>query len=361
MDQKPSVYRYLVIGASLVVIVAGLRAAHTLVVPFLLAAFFTVILTPVLHWLQRKRVPTVISLLIILGAIAVLGGGVLILVGRSFNDFSDQLPTYQASLRERAEELTEKLREWGFEVPETEEPDAQTADLPNDQVPEESSYRFNIQWLLGISRSMLGGLGNLFSNAFVVFITAVFMLLEAWRMPAKIAAALDESTATMKHIDEIISNIRRYMQIKTATSALTGFLVTIFLTLVGVEYAILWGLLAFLFNYVPSIGSIIAAVPPVVMTLFQAGLPEAGVVAAGYAVVNCVISFGIEPRFMGEGLGLSTLIVFLSLVFWGWVLGPVGMLLSAPLTMIVKIVLHTSDDTRWISVLMGSRAPRGES
>ena len=151
------------------------------------------------------------------------------------------------------------------------------------------------------------------------------------------------------------------MQIKTATSALTGFLVTIFLTLVGVEYAILWGLLAFMLNYVPRIGSIIAAVPPVGMTLFQAGLPEAGVVAAGYAVVNCVISFGIEPRFMGEGLGLSTLIVFLSLVFWGWVLGPGRMLLSAPLTMIVTSVLHTSDDTRWISVLMGSRAPRGES
>ncbi len=157
----------------------------------------------------------------------------------------------------------------------------------------------------------------------------------------------------------IIDNMRRYMAIKTATSLLTGVLVTSFLSLIGISYPLLWGLLAFLFNYVPNIGSILAAVPPVVLAVVESGsgLGPAAITAIGFVAINCLISFAIEPRYMGQGLGLSTLVVFLSLVFWGWVLGPVGMLLSAPLTMIIKIVLADYEDTRWIAVLMSTHVP----
>ncbi len=143
------------------------------------------------------------------------------------------------------------------------------------------------------------------------------------------------------------------MVIKTLVSLATGIAIAIWLGVLGVDYAMLWGLLAFLLNYVPNIGSIIAAIPAVLLALVQLGVGSALLAALGFLVVNAAIGNVIEPRFMGRGLGLSTLVVFLSLVFWGWVLGPVGMLLSVPLTMTVKIALESNEDTRWIAILLG--------
>ena len=136
-----------------------------------------------------------------------------------------------------------------------------------------------------------------------------------------------------------------------------GLLIAAWLWLLGVDFPLLWGLLAFLLNFIPNIGSFIAAVPAVVLAFLQLNLATAAYAAAGYVALDFVIGNVIEPRLMGRGLGLSSLVVFLSLVFWGWVLGPVGMLFSVPLTMIVKIVLDSSDDLRWIAILLSSEAP----
>ncbi|MBA7685918.1 AI-2 transport protein TqsA [subsurface metagenome] len=143
------------------------------------------------------------------------------------------------------------------------------------------------------------------------------------------------------------------MAIKTLVSLATGVLVTIWIAIIGVDYPLLWGLLAFALNYVPNIGSIIAAIPVVLLATIQLGIIQAVAVAIGYLAVNLVMGNVIEPRFMGRGLGLSTLVVFLSLIFWGWILGPVGMLLSVPLTITAKIALDSSEETRWIGVLLG--------
>jgi predicted PurR-regulated permease PerM len=143
-------------------------------------------------------------------------------------------------------------------------------------------------------------------------------------------------------------------------SLATGVMVWLWLTILGVDYPILWGLLAFMFNYVPNIGSIIAAIPAILLTSVQAGYGTAFLTAGGYIVFNVSISNLIEPRFMGSGLGISTLVVFLSLIFWGWVLGPVGMLLSIPLTMTMKIALSCSEETSWISTLIGAAPNKGK-
>ena len=137
----------------------------------------------------------------------------------------------------------------------------------------------------------------------------------------------------------------------------TGVIIGVALWLIGVDYPVLWGVLAFMLNFVPNIGSIIAAVPAVLLTIVQLGIGPAFLVAVVYVAVNILIGSILEPRFMGKGLGLSTLVVFVSLIFWGWVLGPVGMLLSVPLTMIFKIALESSPETRWIAVLLGSSPP----
>jgi predicted PurR-regulated permease PerM len=151
-----------------------------------------------------------------------------------------------------------------------------------------------------------------------------------------------------------INNVNHYMFIKTLVSLVTGLLVTVMVTILGVDLPLLWGLLAFALNFVPNIGSVIAGLPPVLLTLVQLGPLRALLVAIGYVVINLLIGSVLEPRFLGRGLGLSTLVVFLSLLFWGWLLGPVGMLLSVPLTMTAKIALDSREDTRWLAVLLGA-------
>jgi predicted PurR-regulated permease PerM len=154
----------------------------------------------------------------------------------------------------------------------------------------------------------------------------------------------------------ILHSVKRYMAVKTGISVFTGICIGAWTAILGVDYPFMWGLLAFLLNFVPNIGSIIAAVPAVLLALVQLGPWSALLVAIGYFVVNFTVGSVIEPRVMGRSVGLSTLVVFLSLVFWGWVLGLVGMLLSVPLTMTVKIAMENHRDTRWLAILLGSEA-----
>jgi predicted PurR-regulated permease PerM len=201
---------------------------------------------------------------------------------------------------------------------------------------------------------MLTGLGNVLSNAVLIILTVIFILLEAATFPSKLQAAFGEAESSMNDFTSFTEKINRYMVIKTLLSLATGILIAIWLTVLGVDYPVLWGLLAFMFNYVPNIGSIIAAIPAVLLAFIQTGTTVALLTAAGYLVVNMVIGNFMEPRLMGLRLGLSTLIVFLSLVFWGWVLGPMGMLLSIPLTMTIKIALSNIEETAWLGTLLGS-------
>jgi predicted PurR-regulated permease PerM len=193
--------------------------------------------------------------------------------------------------------------------------------------------------------------------AFLILITVIFILLEASGFFAKLRTTVADPDRSFKTIDNFLSTIQRYMKIKTVTSLATGIAIAVWLAILGVDYPLLWGLLAFLLNYVPNIGSILAAVPAVLLALLQLGGGSALLAALGYMVVNFAVGTVTEPRLMGRGLGLSTLVVFLSLVFWGWVLGPVGMFLSVPLTMTFKIALDSSEDTRWVAVLMGPEVP----
>ena len=198
----------------------------------------------------------------------------------------------------------------------------------------------------------LSGLGGVLKNTFLILLTVIFILLEGSTFPNKLRAAFGPG-AHFDHFDKFRETVNRYLVIKTTTSLVTGILVSTWLALLGVDFALLWGLLAFMLNYIPSIGSIIAAVPPVLLALVQHGLVSALLVGLGYTVLNLAIGAGIEPRFMGRSLGLSTLVVFLSLVFWGWVLGPIGMLLSVLLTMTLKIALDSYEETQWIAVMLG--------
>ena len=192
------------------------------------------------------------------------------------------------------------------------------------------------------------------SNFFLVVLTTVFILTEASGFARKIQIALGDRGSGLLNLSGVMTQVHRYLVIKTAISLVTGVILGTWVWILGVDFPVLWGLLTFLLNYIPNLGSIMAAVPPVLLALIQpgGGLTVAIMVAVGYITVNLAFGNVVEPRVMGQRLGLSTLVVFLSLVFWGWVWGGVGMLLSVPLTMVVKIVLENSSELRWIAVLL---------
>ena len=328
--------RFLITAASFVIIVAGMRTAEPIIVPFLLAAFIAVICTSPLFWLKRKGVPTGISVVIVLLGMMMIGLIMIVLIGTSLQDFSDALPSYQAHFQEEVRGLSEWLKGRGITISN-----------------KEMFKHFDPGAAMGIFASILTDFGGVLTNTFLIVLTVIFILLEISGFPNKLRVALGNKESSFKDFSKITDGIKRYMAIKTLTSLATGIFIAIWLAILGVDYPVLWGLMAFLLNYVPNIGSIIAAVPAVLLAFIQLSVGHVLLTVLGYIVVNVVIGNVIEPRVMGRGMGLSTLVVFISLVFWGWVLGPVGMFLSVPLTMIVKIGLEHNEDTRWIAVLLG--------
>lgn len=329
----------LITAAAFVIVIAGMRAAVPIVVPFLLSAFVAIICAPPLFWLQRRGIPTLIALLMVIFAILGIGFLMGALIGASVKDFSAALPQYQARLQVQMTMVLAWLRSLGIEI--------------SDQVLLEY---FDPGAVMRLVASTLSGLGGVLTNAFLILLTVTFILLEASSFPTKLCAILGSSNSSMASVEEVINNVQRYMARKTLISLGTGIVIAVWLAIVGVDYPLLWGLLAFVLNYVPNIGSIIAAIPAVLLALVQLGVKSALLAALAFVVVNIAFGYLIEPRYMGRGMGLSTLIVFLSLVFWGWVLGPIGMLLSVPLTMTVKIALESKEDTRWLAILLGSEA-----
>jgi predicted PurR-regulated permease PerM len=204
--------------------------------------------------------------------------------------------------------------------------------------------------------NMLTGLGGILTNTFLIGLTVIFILLEASSFQKKARAAFGNPKGVSDQFGQFTTAINHYLGIKTLMSLGTGIIVTIWVWLLGIDFPMIWGLLAFLLNYVPNLGSIIAAIPAVLLAYIQYDPGRMLLVAFGYVVINVVFGNFIEPRMMGRKLGLSTLVVFLSLVFWGWLWGPVGMLLSVPMTMIVKITLESYESTQWLGILMDSES-----
>lgn len=331
---------FLLTLAALIIIIAGLKTAQALLVPFLLAFFISVICAGPFYWLQQHKVPAPVALLLVIGFVMLGGFIVLTLVGTSVNDFTNQLPFYQEKLRSQTVVLFEWLEKMGIKL--------------SRQILMEY---FDPAALMQSAASMLAKAGGVLTNSFLILLTVIFILLEAAGMPNKLRAALPDADSSLASFEKFVTSVRQYLAIKTLVSLVTGAIVAIGLMLLGLDYALLWGMIAFLLNYVPNIGSIIAAVPAILLAVVQLGPGYALLVALIYLTTNVVMGNAVEPRMMGQKLGLSALVVFLSLVFWGWILGPVGMLLSVPLTMIVKIALEVNDSTRWLAILLSSDAP----
>jgi predicted PurR-regulated permease PerM len=338
-DSFTQASRAIIITAALIIIIAGMKQAASLLVPFLLSIFIAVISFPLMSRLQQSGFSKGLSLTVVMLLVVFIGIGLTVLVGSSLTDFTRSLPDYQQKI----------TAEWGQAIVWLQDHGISVADKLKAVADPAAA--------MGLISSILKGFGNVLTNSFLIILTVAFLLMEAAGVTQKIILmreqAKEEESDEEDFSQVFVDKLREYMSMKTIISMITGIIIWLAMWLIGLDFPVLWGVLAFMLNFVPNIGSIIAAVPAVMLALVQLGFSSALLVMAIYVATNVLIGNVIEPRYMGKGLGLSTLVVFVSLVFWGWVLGSVGMLLSVPLTITVKLALDCKPETKWLGHLLG--------
>ena len=327
----------LIFFAAFVISIAGLKAASSIVVPFLLAIFVSVLFSTPYSWMKARRIPHVLALIITILIVIVIGILLGAIVDKAVTNFSKTLPLYKDRIQVHLNTVGLWIESIGI-------------DLPDEII----SQYFDPQNLFSLIGNVLRGLGGVLGDTALIMIIVIFMLTESGRMRRKLDLIKRYDAGEISPFHEFITKTRKYLGIKSLISLVTGIVIALWLFIIGVDYPVLWGLLAFLLNFVPTIGSFIAAIPAVLLAFIQLGMPSALLAALGYLMVNFIIGNIIEPKFMGDEVGLSTLVVILSLIFWGWVFGPIGMLLAIPLTITAKIALDHNKDMRWLSMLLGS-------
>lgn len=327
-------YRVLVGSASAIIVGAGLIQLRSILAPFFFALLVAIAGALPLRWLQSKRVPGPIAAFIV----ATLFCGIITLLGWLAAESVDGLiavfPRYKIQFQALVIDIQERLAAYGVQIP-------SVVGLVDEST------------AVGMATGAIQGIARSVSSIATAVVILIFLLLETADYRIKFRAALSH-TVDVGRLEKVTDDVQRYLIVKTLTSGLTGFLIGVLCWLMGLDFPILWGLVAFVLNYIPVVGSIIAAVPAVILAAISLSWVSVLILSAGYIMVNTMVSNVIEPTLMGRHLGLSPLVVFLSLVFWGWAWGPIGMFLSVPITMLVKILLENSDDLKWVAILMGS-------
>jgi predicted PurR-regulated permease PerM len=328
-----------IIMAAVVVVIYGMQMMSVLLVPFLIAAFLALITVKPMLWLQAHRVPSILAALLIVTMLMLILATLGVILGTSIAEFTAALPSYQARLDVIIDGVFRFIVN-NFNV---------------DESIQSMSDMIDPGFAMGLVAGLLNSLREVLTNTFLIVFTMIFILLEAGTARTKFEAAFGRSADTLDNVRDFMQNLGRYLGIKTLISLATGLCAGVLTWTLGLDFPLLWAMLAFLLNYVPTIGSIIAAVPAVLLALIQIGPGAAGATALGFIGINIVFGNFLEPRLMGYGVGISPLIVFVGLIAWGWIFGPVGMLLSVPLTMTLKMALESDDRTRWVAILIGSQ------
>lgn len=330
----------LVVLASVAIVAGAIKLAAAFVAPLLVACCIAIAVQPIFRWVHSSRIPDfgaiVISLLALIGLLAVVGGLMVVALG----NLSGSAAQYVASLRQVQVQATIWL------------------EVHHQHALAQSLYGSRLDTLLQeATTSIVLGVPAVLSTVLTVLLLIVFMLLEVSTVPKRFHAALGWSSATFSDFSRTMAEIQRYLSVKTATSAATGLCAGLWCALCGVPNPALWGLVTFALHYVPTVGSLVAAMPPVLIALSTFGVGRASLVAGGLAVFSTVIGNIIEPNALGRSLSVSPLVVLLSMFAWGFLLGPIGALLSVPLTLIAKIVLWNTNDLHWVAVLLGPTPP----
>lgn len=327
----------LIVIASFIVIIGGLSLASSIVVPFLLAVFIAIIIYPVLELMSKVHINRFFAFIILIG---ICGSGLWFLgnvIATALLGFSADLPLYKAKIDIFMDNLVIYIKQRA------------NIDISNNIL----SF-VNIDKLITTTSNLIVQTSSIVTQSFLVFLLLAFILFEAQIFKDKVEYFARKDPVALDIANTFISNLKRYLAIKTISSIATGVIVWGFLIIFDVPYATLWAVLAFILNYIPTIGSIIAAIPAILVSLAANDLSTTLWITIMYLAVNIAIGNFIEPKFLGNRLGISTLVVILSLLFWGFVFGIGGMFLAVPLTMSIKIALDANPKTKSISVLLSN-------
>ena len=321
--------------AAAVVLLAGLRLGAPILVPFAFALFLAVLSFPFFRWLGARGLPasiaTFVTVVVLLAGVALFA----VLALGSLGELRETGPHYYRLLQERLAYTGEWWRERGVEV--------------EDWIPPRLR---DPQVLAGWIGGTVRGLFVLLSEITIVLLLLVFLLGEAAAFPARLERLPPRIRDALHQFGNVSRELQRYLVIKTLMSALVGVTAAGWVAFLGVDFAVLWGMVAFACHFIPNIGAVLAAAPPMAVALVQFDLSQSLAVALGYFVIGLLLGNLAEPALLGRRLGLSTLVVFTSLIVWGWLWGAVGMFLSVPLTMSLRILLAHSRDWSWIATLL---------
>ncbi len=347
MSKPSSIARLFVIGGGIVLIIAGMRASAHIVNMVLLAYVVILLTTPIMRWLTSRRVPVflavVLVLLLIIGVILFVGWIVVISVGQLVKDF----PQYLDQLAGSIESLQTGLAETGI-------------DISQITLPDSVSFSSVGQSVMSAAEKVLGGLSSAVINLGMVIVIVFFALFEVKYLPSRFSRAFQGDDHILNKLLVVNHDVRKYLVLKAVTGVVMAAGNTLFLLVMGVRFAFLWGLLTFLMNFIPNIGFMIALIPPVIMAFLQYGLGTAVIVLVGYLIINTLVNTLLAPRLMGQGLDLSPTIIFVALIFWAWVLGGVGVFMAVPLLIMVKVLADHYDDTRWLATAVSGNNPEEE-
>ena len=328
--------RILFIIVALAIISLCVKQSQATLAWLLFAAFLAIIGTPPVLWLVRRRIPYAIAVLLVVTGMACALVVTGVLVGASLNSFYTDLPSYQVLLQKRISSLQALLSANGITI---------TESLLVHQIDPEAVRR--------LTSSLLRVVGSALFELVMILVTVIFIFLEAPNFPVKLRAILGDTQKDFHLFMRFIYDVSHYMNIKTVVSLAEGILVGVWLFILGVDFPILWGFLAFLLHYVPNVGSFIAAIPAVLLAFIELGMGRAAQVAIGYLAIEFVLGNVVEPVLVGSKLGLSTVVIIVSLILWGSLLGICGVVLCVPLTMTLKFVCENNKNTKWIAILLG--------
>jgi len=321
--------------ASFVVVVFGMREASAIITPVIIAFIVAILFTPLHTWLIDRGVPRWLALVIVMLIILLVVSGMVSITVVSITRFINRIPEYSDSLQGLINNMLDLVETLPID----------TTNLLNFEM-------FDMSQIINVSGSILGGVADTFSNWFVLFLLIAMMLVDFAYLPQKFQIMFKDNKQIMAFSDLIIS-IRRYLSITTSTGLVIGLLNAVLLMFIGVDFAVLWGILGFLMNFIPSVGIIISFIPPTILALLEFGWQTALISGLGIIVVNFVIENVVKPRIMEEDLNISPLFVLISLTLWTYVLGPIGTILAVPLTLIAtKMLLEVSDETQWLAILI---------
>ncbi len=359
LQRKPRATQMILLVAALVVVVAGLKAAQSFFVPVLLAFFIATVSYPVTSWLQRHRVPPAVAVLLtvlvdfaFLAAVIVLGVTIIGDLQEKWD--AEYYDLTRAKIQDASMAMAGKLEEWGVE-----DGAQKVKEVTAENLAELRNIKFGT--ILSFGTGVAARLLSFFATFGVVIVLTVFMLSEAQGFSSRFGAIRAARGPNFDRLASAMLDTQRYLGIKTIISLATGALAGVLCRVAGLDFFLLWGILAFVMNFIPVVGSLIASIPPILLALIakDGGTTDAVMVAAGYGLINMFLDNFVQPLLLGKRFGLSILVVVLCVLFWGWLWGLIGIILAVPLTMILKVVLDNSDEFRWIAVAIGQDGKQG--